>query len=161
MFPGELVFSQHDNRLVFDTAYLQRPLVRTADELDAFIRNAPADVMTIPGYDSTLEGQIERLLKTRNSYSLNFPSIHELAKELGLSVQTLHRQLQRSGSSYQKIKDDLRRSTALNLLADKQWSIEDISERVGFSEARSFSRAFKQWTGMSPRQYRKTTSQSV
>ena len=157
MFPGKLVFSQPENRLQFDSSYLQKTLVRSSDELASFIHHAPADIMTIPGYEDSLEGQIERLIKARGQ-RLDFPSIHYLADELGLSSQTLHRRLQASGSSYQKIKDNLRRTTAVKLLADPDLSIEDISEKVGFAEARSFTRAFRHWTGISPRQHRKSLS---
>ena len=158
MFPGKLVFSQPENRLHFDSSYLQKTLVRSSEELASFIHNAPVDVMTIPGYEDSLEGQIERLIKARGQ-GLDFPGIHHLADELGLSSQTLHRRLQAGGSSYQKIKDNLRRATAVKLLADPDLSIEDISEKVGFAEARSFTRAFRHWTGISPRQYRKSLNQ--
>ena len=73
-----------------------------------------------------------------------------------MTPQSLYRQLKTSGTSYQKIKDNLRRERAISLLVDEGLSVEEVSHRVGFSESRSFSRAFAQWTGMTPRDYRKT-----
>ena len=62
---------------------LDKPLVRSDQELATYVQNAPADVMTIPGSDSTLEAQIERIIGQRHPDRLVFAPIHELAKELG------------------------------------------------------------------------------
>jgi len=154
MFPGVLKYGQKTNRLVYDASYLERPLVRSQKELDLYARNAPADVMTIPGGNNRLEWQIERILAPAGGQTLNFPTLEQLAAMLGVSAQTLYRQLRHSGTSYQKIKDDIRRETAIRCLVEGGLSVEAVSEIVGFSEARSFTRAFRHWTGMSPRNYR-------
>jgi AraC-like DNA-binding protein len=155
MFPGDLRYQQSQNRLVYDAHYLEKPLVRTREEVDDYARNAPADVMTIPGVASSLERQIQRIAKTSQAGRLVFPRVEDLAEQLGIGAQTLYRQLRSAGTSYQKIKDDIRRETAINALVNQGLSVEKVSELVGFSEARSFTRAFRQWTGMSPRRYRK------
>jgi AraC-like DNA-binding protein len=153
MFPGQLHFKRSANRLIFDAQYLDKPLVRSDQELQTYLQNAPADVMTIPGSDSTLEAQIERMIAQRHPDRLVFAPIHELAKELGVSSQTLHRRLKESATSYQKIKDNLRREVATHKLVHEHMSVEKVSTIVGFSEPRSFTRAFKHWTGLSPREY--------
>ena len=108
MFPADLQFNSSANRLIFDAQYLDKPLVRSAQELATFVQNAPADVMTIPGSDTTLEAQIERIISQRHPVNLVFVPIHQMAAELGISSQTLHRRLKDSATSYQKIKDNLR-----------------------------------------------------
>ncbi len=158
MFPAPLVFNSRANRLIFDAQYLDKPLVRSDQELTQFVQNAPADIMTIPGFDSTLEAQIERIITQRHPERLVFAPIHQLAAELGISSQTLHRRLKESATSYQKIKDNLRRELATHKLVDARMSVEKVSEIVGFSESRSFTRAFKHWTGLSPREYIKQQS---
>ncbi len=155
MFPSRLQFNCDVNRLVFDQDYLNKPLVRSDQELDQYLQNAPADIMTIPGSDTVLEAQIERLIHQRDPDRLVFGSIQELAAELGISAQTLHRRLKQNATSYQKIKDNLRRTLAIHKLVQEKLPIEQVSEAVGFSESRSFTRAFKHWTGLTPRQYRK------
>ena len=155
MFPSRLQFNCDVNRLVFDQDYLDKPLVRSGQELDQYLQNAPADIMTIPGSDTVLEAQIERLIHQRDPDRLMFGSIQELASELGISAQTLHRRLKQNATSYQKIKDNLRRTLAIHKLVQEKLPIEQVSEAVGFSESRSFTRAFKHWTGLTPRQYRK------
>ena len=153
MFPGQLHFNRRANRLIFDAQYLDKQLVRSDQELQTYVQNAPADVMTIPGSDSTLEAQIERMIAQRHPDRLVFVPIHELARELGVSSQTLHRRLKESATSYQKIKDNLRREVATHKLVQEKVSVEEVSAIVGFSEPRSFTRAFKHWTGRSPREY--------
>jgi AraC-like DNA-binding protein len=153
MFPSQLHFNSSANRLVFDAHYLDKPLVRSDQELAQFVENAPADVMTIPGSESTLEAQIERMISQRHPDRLVFAPIHQLAAELGISAQTLHRKLKESATSYQKIKDNLRREVAINKLLNERLSVEKVAEIVGFSESRSFTRAFKHWTGFTPREY--------
>jgi AraC-like DNA-binding protein len=118
----------------------------------------PADVMTIPGSETILEAQIERIISQRAPNQLTFPTIHELADELGMSSQTLHRRLKDSATSYQKIKDNLRRNLAITKLVHEKLSVEQVSEAVGFREPRSLTRAFKHWTGLSPREYCKQNS---
>ncbi|MGB0450074.1 MAG: AraC family transcriptional regulator [Porticoccaceae bacterium] len=158
MFPGQLYFKSSANRLIFDAHYLDKPLVRTDQELAQFVKNAPADVMTIPGSDRTLEAQIERMISQRHPDRLVFAPIHQLAAELGISSQTLHRRLKESATSYQKIKDNLRREVAINKLLNERLSVEQVADIVGFSESRSFTRAFKHWTGFTPREYCKRES---
>ena len=155
MFPGKLKFNCATNRLIFDTKYLTKPLARTSQEVEDFKESAPAGVMVTPSFDNTLEAQVERLILGKNPDKLLFPTIHELSEELGVSVQTFHRRLKKNGSSYQRIKDNLRRSTAIKKLIGEQLSIDEVSEIVGFTESRSFTRAFRQWTGISPRAYKK------
>ncbi len=153
MYPGELKFGRRRNRLVFDAAYLEKPLIRTEKELEAYLENAPADVMTIPGMDDNLELMIERVILQQNPDRLEFPTIEELAQLLEVNHQTLQRHLKKTGTSYQKIKDSMRLEMAIQKLVNEQLSVDEVSELVGFAESRSFTRAFKHWTGLSPRNY--------
>jgi AraC-like DNA-binding protein len=153
MFPSQLHFNRSANRLIFDAQYLDKPLVRSDQELETYVQNAPADVMTIPGSDSTLEAKIERIIGQRHPDRLIFAPIHQLAEELGISSQTLHRRLKESATSYQKIKDNLRREVAIQKLVNERLSVEQVADIVGFTESRSFTRAFKHWTGLTPREY--------
>lgn len=154
MFPADLYFDQASNSLVFDASELRRPLIRSAYELEKYLDNAPADFMTIPGTESSLERQLIRYLVDPLEGGVRAINLEQAANYFGLSQQTLHRRLLQEGTSFQSIKDSLRREKAISLLLDSKHSVEDISALLGFREARSFTRAFKVWTGVSPRQYR-------
>lgn len=97
----------------------------------------------------TMRGQVESLL---------LPILHTgdvgvdvIAKRLNVSRQTLYRNLKAEGVTFEQTLDDLRRRMALHYLSGKRVSVNETAYLVGFSDSTAFSRAFKRWTGMSPR----------
>lgn len=78
-----------------------------------------------------------------------------MAEQLHMTAYTLSRKLKAEGSSYQKIKDNLRRDQAVIMLTRQNLTVSEISSQLGFAEPGAFSRAFKHWTGLSPLAYRK------
>jgi len=84
-----------------------------------------------------------------------FPPAEEIAEELGVSLRTLHRRLAQEGVSYQSVLDNMRRSIATEFLENTHLMIDEVAERVGFSDATSFRKAFRKWTGHSPTHYRR------
>lgn len=145
------------NRLVFHKKYLQKPLVKSQGDLQVFLRRAPIDMLTIPGEDTSLTALIKQQLDPRpfkDDDVLNLPTSDELAKALSMSEQTLRRKLNAEGSNYQKIKDNIRQELANKLLSNRALSIASISKQLNFSEPRAFTRAFKQWCGYTPKEYR-------
>ncbi len=79
----------------------------------------------------------------------------ETARYLGCSVATLRRRLQERNLSYRAISKAALNKAALRLLK-QGLSTSEIAEELGFSDFRSFTRAFKSWNGMTPRQYVQT-----
>jgi len=155
MFPCRIAYGKPHNRLIFDRRYLQKNLTRTRQELEDFVNRSPFDIMTIPGREQTLESQIERLLAPKDSEQAGLFTLQDVATALRISPQTIQRRLAQHDTSFNTIKENWRREKALKMLQTTQFSIEEISERLGFAEARSFTRAFKNWTGLSPRKFRK------
>ena len=72
-----------------------------------------------------------------------------------MTPRTLIRRLEDNGTSFQAIKDGLRRDIAIRDLQAGRKSIEAIALDVGFSSAANFHRAFQRWTGSTPRSYRR------
>ena len=153
MFPGNLLFEQSYNSMFFDARYLDKPLMRSKKEVEEFLANHPAKIMTIPGDKVSLESKIEREITGENFVRLYFPKADILAEKLNMNTLMLYRNLKNEGTSYQKIKDDMRRELAIKKLVIEKLSVEEVSEIVGFAEPRSFTRAFKHWTGLTPRNY--------
>ena len=72
-----------------------------------------------------------------------------------MSVRTLHRHLQKEGTSYQFLKDEFRKETALAYIKRRELKINTIALLMGFQDSSAFHRSFKKWTGLSPGQYRR------
>lgn len=85
----------------------------------------------------------------------NCKNIDSLAERLRISVRTLHRRLAAEGVTYQSIVDDVRRRLALRYLEQTSMTTDQIAERVGFSDAANFRKAFKRWTGLTPGEARR------
>jgi AraC-like DNA-binding protein len=78
------------------------------------------------------------------------------AETLYMSNRTLQRKLQEQGTSFKKILTDVRQELALKYIQNEQMTLTELSFQLGFSEMSAFSRAFKNWTGKSPREFRST-----
>jgi AraC-like DNA-binding protein len=81
-------------------------------------------------------------------------SMETIAGKLAFSRQTIFRKLKAEGTTFQKVLDELRHKMALHYLSGKKVSVNQTAYLVGFSEPAAFSRAFKRWTGSSPRNMR-------
>ncbi|SFF31981.1 transcriptional regulator, AraC family [Fontimonas thermophila] len=80
--------------------------------------------------------------------------IEAVARHLGLHPRTLQRRLRQEGESFGTLLDRVRYRMALRDLQRPDLSLETISERLGFSDRRSFTRAFTRWAGVSPSSFR-------
>jgi len=80
--------------------------------------------------------------------------IDRVARELGCSRQTLYRRLKAEGVTFEQLLDGLRRRLAIRFVREQGLTVKDAAYRLGFSDPAAFSRAFKRWTGQSPRDAR-------
>jgi len=83
-----------------------------------------------------------------------------LAAWLNMSPRTLHRQLHEEGASLQTLKDSVRQQRAQELLLRTHRPLKQIAEQVGFANEKSFIRAFRAWTGMTPDAFRNGPQQA-
>lgn len=86
----------------------------------------------------------------------DFLTQQEMAIKLNLSTRTLRRRLLDLGVNYQEIQNNARKKIAMGYLENTLWSIQEISQKLGYSEEANFSRAFKRWVGVSPSEFRKS-----
>ena len=83
-----------------------------------------------------------------------------VSKRLNRSASTLQRQLHAEGLSYRDVLESTRRSLAEDYLRDQKHSQAQIAYLLGFSDQSNFSRAFKRWTAMSPKQFQEQPRQN-
>jgi AraC-like DNA-binding protein len=77
-----------------------------------------------------------------------------MAQALHLSVRTLYRRLEAEHTSFQQVKDEVRRDVAIDRLTNGREPVSQIAVELGFGDTSSFHRAFRAWTGMTPNAYR-------
>lgn len=76
-----------------------------------------------------------------------------VSSQLNRSTSTLQRQLNSEGLRYRDVLESTQRDLAETYLRDKKHSLAEVAYLLGFSDQGNFSRAFKRWTSMSPKQY--------
>ena len=147
LFDSPIRFEAPRSSIRFDGGYLQLPVRRDEAALQRMLQRALP--LTVRPYrrDRLLVEKVRQALAERPEHSRN---AEDLAAGLHLSARTLHRQLKEEGASLQALKDSVRLERARQLLLQTRKPIKQIAAEVGFGNEKSFSRAFKAWTGSPP-----------
>jgi AraC-like DNA-binding protein len=151
MFRGLVRFDAPQASFSFDAAYLDLPVRRDDRALrQMLLRPLPLIVLQYRR-DRLLSQRLRELLRTRSSELSNAEAF---AAALHLSTRSLYRHLAQEGSSLQGLKDEVRHEIAIEQLARTRKSLKQVAAAAGFRNEASFNRAFRQWTGVSPGEYR-------
>jgi AraC-like DNA-binding protein len=153
MYSSNLEFRAQRTAIVFDASYLDLPIVQNERTVKEFLRIAPENILVKYKNGSSLGARIRRRL--RQSLPGELPEFEALAAEMNMTPATLRRRLHEDGTSFQAIKDQLRRDLAISHLSHSKRSTMDLGLELGFSERSAFHRAFKKWTGASPGEFRR------
>ncbi len=143
-------FNQEYNELVFDKAWLTKPVLCKYNEVKSHLK-VPLSITNYTFNALGLIKQIKGIIAL--SPQSQFPTQNELASQLGMSVRTMQRKLEVEDSNYMAIKDEFRHKKAIFYLDHTDKNLEYITERCGFSEVASFTRAFIRWQGCTPSKY--------
>ncbi|WP_394561094.1 AraC family transcriptional regulator [Aquipseudomonas alcaligenes] len=80
--------------------------------------------------------------------------LEQVASELCMSKRTLQRRLQELDLEFAELVEEIRQALAIELVGHSPRSLTEIAQQLGYNEASSFTRAFRRWTGLSPREFR-------
>jgi AraC-like DNA-binding protein len=151
LFQATALFNQAHTAITFDASYLALPLRRDEAALRHMLKRALP--LTVLQYrrDRLLVQRVRQALLTQPEAT---HSAGDLAALLNLSARTLHRQLKEEGASLQALKDQVRLERAKDLLLRTQRPIKQVAQAAGFQNDKSFMRAFKGWTGLSPAEFK-------
>ena len=151
MFPGPLEFDAAQAEIRFDARYLALPLRRDEKALRQMLQRALP--LTVLQYrrDRLLVQQVRQALVAHPGQAHSADGIAGL---LHMSSRTLHRQLKEEGASLQQLKDEVRCERAKDLLYRTSKPLKQVAAACGFRNEKSFLRAFRQWTGTSPAEFR-------
>jgi AraC-like DNA-binding protein len=153
MYSTNLSFNAPHTAIEFDASHLELPIVQNERTLKEFLRSAPENILVKYKNGSSAGARTRRRL--RQCLPGEMPEFDSLAAAMNMTAATLRRRLHEEGTSYQAIKDQLRRDLAISYLSDSTRSALDIGLELGFSERSAFHRAFKKWTGASPGEFRR------
>jgi AraC-like DNA-binding protein len=153
VFGGVERFRQAFTGIDVDGAVLDRPHLHHHPELQQVLQSQA---------ERALErltrgvGQAERLkqyLLARPPLAVA-PDMEVVARDLGMSVRSLRRRLTEEGVSYKEVVNEALGKAATWMLDDSRRTIQETAHAMGFSDPTAFHRAFKRWTGMTPKEYR-------
>ena len=152
LFSGPTEFSAAHTSIQFDARYLAMPTRRDEHALQQMLQRALP--LTVLQYrrDRLL---VQRVRQAMAAHPEQSHSAEDLSTLLHVSARTLHRQLKEEGATLQGIKDEVRQARAVDLLNRSDRPIKQIAEAAGFQNEKSFIRAFKGWTGVSPGEFRR------
>ncbi len=151
-------FGSTFNGIVTHNKELQAPIRKSDSELNKVLYDRASAMLAQQTFNSPMEVIKGYILKTLTDH---VPEIEEAAQYLGLSVRSTQRKLQEHGTSFSQVLDAIRKEMALTYLRQTQNSVLYVSDQLGFSEQSAFQRAFKRWTGMTPKRYRTAISKGI
>lgn len=150
MFPGPVGFGREVSSIEVDGAWLKAPVIRSRRDLRRFLQRLPDEWFVKQIFADSVSARVLRALADASAAL----SLEELADQWHVSSRTLHRQLKREGHSFRRLREHFRRERAESLLLEGSGPIGEVAQSLAMTEP-AFSRAFKQWTGMSPLAYRR------
>lgn len=147
-----LVSHNSENYLTWPLAALEHPLPFFNPDLETLAKQQLEQALSNLNNNDELSYRVAKILR---QHLKEMPTAEQVANEVCLSSATLNRRLKAAGTSFQQLKDTIRHQEAQRLLNNPRLGIDQIAEHLGFNDTSNFSKAFKQWEGVTPSQYRK------
>lgn len=145
-------FGHAMNQVRIPKALLDAPL-KNPDKLISEMaqKHCEEQLMNVEPMQQGIVVRVRRCIEAEKGV---YPNLETVSSELNMSSRSLKRKLKAADTSFQKILDGVRKAEAIEYLCHSEQTIDDISLKLGFSDPSNFGRAFKKWTGVSPRAYR-------
>ncbi len=152
--PVSVSWRQEFNRVVLDMADAYRPMPTYNER---FVRQLEEQCRALMKQRQVqgIGGQVRNVLLGKTGFLKN---TEEVAKELGISPRSLRRRLETEGTSFRELLEDARQQVAEHLLLTTKMTLEELAFHLGYSDAATFTRAFRRWHQQSPGEYRKSAN---
>jgi AraC-like DNA-binding protein len=152
-YGGPLEFDALATAFLLRNDDLARP-VRVSDEtLTGYLDHLAEETLASLGGEHTLQDRVRRVLFSELSEGV--PSLDRVGRVLGMSARTLQRGLRLEGATFAAVLTQLRQDMAGPLLRDGQLAVAEVGFLLGYQDPSAFQRAFRRWTGRSPRAFRR------
>ena len=156
-FCENIQYNSNENYIQFDANYLNIQIKQDQQSWYQFIQQTPQNLLVRFKNPHAISTQIRKHLM--QVPPAEWLELNEIAHRLNMSDATIQRRLKSEGVSYQQLKNDIRRDTAIEFLTKTNKTLQDISDELSFHDPSAFHRAFKKWTGVSPGAYRQNKDQ--
>jgi AraC-like DNA-binding protein len=154
IFSCPVRFGQKENSLTFDWGVLRTPILMPSPGLlEHFERYAQEFMAQLERKDEYTRAVTRIILSKLDDEDL---TIEKIAREMAVSVRTLQKRLEEEDVVFTDLLKDIRQRLAQKYLRDN-YTVEQITYLLGFSEPSVFRKAFKKWLGVTPREYREST----
>ena len=157
-FDAPVVFDAERTQLVMPASALDASLVSSDPALLAILTRAADDLAKRTSTDPTMTAQVKRVL--HEALRGDEATVDDVAKRIGMTGRSLQRRLKDEGTSFNDVREDVRRELARRYL-DDGLAIAEISFLLGFSEPSAFFRAFKRWFGETPLAHKRRAAASL
>ncbi|SHO58937.1 AraC-like transcriptional regulator QhpR [Vibrio quintilis] len=151
VFDAPVYFDQPYNSLIIPKADVMRPMPNH----DPMLLSVMLDALQHLNTTSYRQNIVEQ---TRAQIQISLihgePDLEATADQLGMSRWSLQRRLQQENITFSRLVDHVRCELATHYLKQQKLPISEMGMLLGYSETSAFSRAFKRWFGVSPRQFR-------
>ncbi|HNE29390.1 MAG TPA: AraC family transcriptional regulator [Saprospiraceae bacterium] len=147
----EPLFGQECNCIVFRLHDMQYPVLGHNPALNRLFRELLEQELAKTAREVSFSGEVRRVIL--QNFSTALPQVNEVAEYLNTSPRTLQRKLKEEGASFQSISESVKSELALGLLKNRSLTVNEIAYKLGYAEPSIFRRAFKKWTGASPKSF--------
>ena len=145
-------FDARHNAIVFARTDLDRPFLTHNADLYAMVAPQLEAELSQSLASKTLGEQVKGVLK--QLLASRRPGIEDVAREMRLSPRTLQRRLAEEGETFQQLLQSARRELAHHYLLHSSLELNETAFILGYGDSHSFFRAFHDWEGVSPGEWR-------
>jgi len=150
---ARVAFRRRETAVTFPQSLLSRPLAPAG--VTRRIGDADIEAWWASGPAGDLPGSVMQVMATLPSP--DYPRIGLTANAIGMSVRALQRRLAEAGVSHGRLVAESRFAAAVRLLEGTDATVLDIALDLGYSDHAHFTRAFRRWTGIAPRDFRRVS----
>jgi len=140
------------NALILDCADLDRPFPGHNPELLEMLTPALGAALQELDAHAAIAAQVLVVLK--RSLPSGRPDVSDVAQQLGMSERTLQRRITEEGTNFRDLLIEARKDLGRRLLSDAAVPVDEVAYLLGYQDATSFYRAFREWEGLSPSRWR-------
>ncbi|MBK7869995.1 MAG: AraC family transcriptional regulator [Saprospiraceae bacterium] len=151
IFKCEPLFSQDCNCIVYRLRDMKLPVIGHNPSLNRLFKELLEKEIVKTQQQESFAGEVKRAILQNFDNAL--PQLSDIVQYLHVSPRTLQRKLQDESTSFQQIFESVKLELATGMLKNPSLTVNEIAYKLGYAEPSVFRRAFKKWTGTSPKAY--------